>query len=143
MFSKFLLSSIGNVCFCSCRDSNEACFVSYPLRKCIQLIRQPEKKPVKVPKVSELVVGMPKVAPPKEVMDKLKGSDLIIGIDVETHDLIQGNTLLWIPGQFGFQTKTDASIISALRVIQIGWVIGKTTTSAPQVKSEIIKPNGF
>ena len=78
---------------------------------------------------------MPKVAPPKEVMVKLKGCDLLIGID-----LIQSNTLLWIPGQYGFQTKTDASIISALRVIQIGWAIGKTTASTPEVKSEIIKP---
>ncbi len=38
--------------------------------------------------MSELVVGMPKIPPPKEVMDKLKGCELIIGIDVETHDLI-------------------------------------------------------
>ena len=98
-------------------------------RKRFQLMTQPGKKPAKIPKVSELVVGMPKVPPPKEVMDKLKGCELIIGIDVETHDLIQGNTLLWIPGQFGFQSKTDLSIISALRVVQIGWAIGKTTAS--------------
>ena len=55
----------------------------------------------------------------------------------------QGNTLLWIPGQFGFQSKTDLSIISALRVVQIGWAIGKATAKAPEVKSEIIKPEGF
>ena len=48
----------------------------------------------------------------------------------------------WSPGQFGFQRKTTASILSTLRVIQLGWAFG-TNSEDMVVKSIMVRPDGF
>ena len=95
------------------------------------------------PRAEDLRPGLPlAVPPPPAVAENLAGAELLIGIDVETHDLISGNTN-WRPGQFGFLTKVTDDTLNTLRIVQLGWVVGKVDDSAPSVKQRFVRPAQF
>ena len=113
----------------------------------LALCAQPRKTmPFSPPKASELQKSaskQPKAQPlPQDIAVKLKGIDLIIAIDVETHDWETRYNLPGGPGQFGFYTIKHPDDFLA-RVVQIGWAIGGVSENEPQVKEYIIQPDGF
>ena len=49
---------------------------------------RPTPPRVKVPQAKDVVLGPRFVEPPAEVAAKLRASHLVIGLDIETHDLL-------------------------------------------------------
>ena len=62
------------------------------------------------------------MAPPAEVAAKLQDRHLVVGIDIETHDIL-GRHMKWWTGPFGFATLADPFTLEEARVVQIGWAI--------------------
>ena len=84
-------------------------------------VRPPQRR-VKVPEAKDVVLGPRPVAPPTEVAAKLRASPLVIGVDIETHDLL-GRHMKWWTGPLGFATLADPFTIQEARIVQIGWCV--------------------
>ena len=105
----------------------------------------PKKKPAQrvIPKVADLMPGpAPVVPPPACVVSKIIPCDLIVAIDLETNDLVRGNTKTWIRDQFGLLSKTPPETLSTLRAVQLGWAIG-TSRRDMLVQEKLVQPCGF
>ena len=81
------------------------------------------------------------MAPPTEVAKKLRTSPLVIGLDIETHDLL-GRHMKWWTGPLGFATLADPITLQEARIVQIGWSV-HAAGSEPIVKEFIVHPMGF
>ena len=107
----------------------------------------PQPPPKKVPKAVELTMDDGTLPSPSAVTLAFftSQSDFWIAIDVETHDLIPNtNDVGWVLGQYGHSCRIDGPTIVDLRIVQIGWCIGRcSSTNGPVVKSSLIKPDGF
>ena len=110
--------------------------------------RVPLVKPC-VPRSCDLVVGrrVSLVPPPPEVKQKLGSAELVIGIDVESHDWEDkgGVRVKGRIGRCGFYTLREERDLTFARLVQLGWVVGG---SGPEGGLEIskgflIKPEGF
>ena len=103
---------------------------------------QPQKRVPPIPKASDIKVGGGWCEPPAAVASKLgRGSDWLIGIDIETHDweISRGNK--GSIGQFGFYNLCLPVDLEA-RVVQLGWAFGPAGAAAT-VKERLIRPVGF
>ena len=110
-----------------------------------RFVMPPKKKPRDraIPKVSQLSTGpAPPVPPPAYVVAKLIPCELIFAIDIETNDLVRGNTRTWVRDQFGLMSKASPETLSALRIVQIGWAVG-TSRGDMVVKERLVRPEGF
>ena len=99
---------------------------------------RPTPRRVKVPHAKDVVLGPRLVTPPTEVAAKLQASPLVIGLDIETHDLLGRHMKWWI----GFATLAGPITLQEARIVQIGWSVhaagGETI-----VKEFIVCPAGF
>ena len=87
-----------------------------------------QKKPrlIGAPKVSELMkVAAEPVLPSDEVTRKLGQYQIVVGVDIETNDFVEGRKPSCI-GRFGHQCWCGPDDLQ-FRVVQIGWVIGGCT----------------
>ena len=113
-------------------------------REC-KFVMPPRKKPAQsiIRKVADLTAGPPPVVPaPDYVVSKLLPCALIVAIDIETHDLVRGNTKAWVRDQFGLLSKTPPETLSTLHAVQLGWAIG-TSRQDMVVKEMLVRPQGF
>ncbi len=107
----------------------------------------PLAPPKKVPKAAALITdGGTLPPPPAGTLAKFtEPCDLWMAVDIETHELIpntkdQG----WVTGQFGHSCRIDRPCIADLRIVQLGWCMGRfSSTALPVVKSTLVKPEGF
>ena len=81
------------------------------------------------------------MAPPTEVAAKLRASSLVIGLDIETHDLL-GRHMKWWTGPLGFATLADPITVQEARIVQIGWSV-HSARGEPVVKEFLVRPTGF
>jgi len=119
--------------------------------------RTAKKKPeidqpqCQVPKVSQLgvvrvVCQASLVEPPTPVLGRLHlPTELLIGIDIETHDWIEEPNKKGRYGLFGCYTLTTPEELEFKRIVQIGWVIGALSEQVDfQVaKERNVRPDGF
>lgn len=104
--------------------------------------------PKKAPKAKDLAIG---AAPPLPPTDAVRAklvcdTELLMAIDVETNALVptkKSSPSWWRPGRFGFLTTLDDDDLAQMRVVQIGWTIGKRGDDAPKTETRLIKPCGF
>ena len=87
------------------------------------------------------VMGPRLVEPPAEVAAKLRASHLVIGLDIETHDLL-GRHMKWWVGPLGFATLADPITLQEARIVQIGWSVHGAGGES-DVKEFIVHPDGF
>ena len=105
-----------------------------------------QKSGALLPDFSRLTEEVATLPAPKPVMEKLQGSPLFIGIDVETHALVPrapSQASFWRKGEFGFLTTADDEALSFLRLVQLGWAYMADGSDEPVVKTCLIKPEGF
>ena len=115
--------------------------VARPLKRF--LCRGPDKPSVpKIHKVSTLLASTPSLPPPQDVANKLARCKSIVAIDVETHDLVSGNTRAWHQSSLGFLTTVAQDAIDVLRVVQLGWAKG-ACRETPRVNELLVRPDGF
>ena len=99
-----------------------------------------------MPDLSELTHEVKTVPAPRLVIEKMEGSSLFVGIDVETHALVprgSNKSSFWKTGEFGFPTTADDEALCFLRLVQLGWAYIADGSDVPVVKSCLIKPKGF
>ena len=114
----------------------------------LALCAQPQKKvitfkPPKVRELQQLKNAPPKPQPfPPDLSAKLAGLDLIIGIDIETHDWETRNKKKGGVGQYGFYTIRHPDDL-LVRIVQIGWAIGGISDGDVVVKEYTVKPQDF
>ena len=117
-----------------------------PVRKRASF-KVPKKQPKpKAPRADDLDLGpMRAMAPPRIVLDKIGNPDLVIGIDIETHDWLDDQNTWGRYGKFGFWMLHDEQDLAYARIIQLGWVVGCPQADAPLVisKSKFVQPDGF
>ena len=68
----------------------------------------------------------------------------VIAIDCETHALVPPRPMTpWREGRFGLMTMLDPEGLSTLRLVQVGWAKGDIASAEPEVKTRMVKPEGF
>ena len=142
--------SISSFCFLSGREQREGCpsvAMDEPDRKRAKFSFSAAVKPLaskgRLPDLSKLSPVV-KAAPASDsVRDTFRGSSLFIGIDIETHALIpqSAKCAKCYTDEFGLETGVTEEGLSFLRMIQLGWVIGDTTSSI--IRTKLIKPSDF
>ena len=105
----------------------------------------PPKKPTRIiPAVKDMVFGAPRpLPPPDEVKDLLGTHELLLGIDVETHQLTPRNSSRIGIGKYGLWSVDLGESCDHLRVVQIGWSKGTVGTDYPRTVARVIRPAGF
>jgi hypothetical protein len=111
-----------------------------------KLMPRAKPKPVAIPKAHELQRASMKepvvLPPPHDIAAKMTGFDIIIGIDIETHDWESRSNVPGGPGRHGFYTICHPDDF-LVRVVQIGWAIGGASAHDPVVKEYTVKPDGY
>ena len=79
--------------------------------------------------------------PAPDALTRHGQTDLVVGIDIETHDWETAGAPTIGIGQFGFYSVCRPADLE-VRIVQIGWAIRERTGSM-HVKERIIKPNDF
>ena len=102
---------------------------------------RPAPRRVKVPQAKNVALGPRLVEPPTEVAAKLRASPLVIGLDIETHDLL-GRHMKWWVGPLGFARLADPITLQDTRIAQIGWSV-QTAGAEPIVNAFLRAPNGL
>ena len=107
----------------------------------------------KIPKVRELchdqhLVGHVSVwgsasKPPAHILHKLGSANLVIGIDIETHNFVKRRNTRKV-GQFGHVCRLHDDDLKQ-RIVQIGWAIGDVLPNSYPRRSGslIVKPRDF
>ena len=112
------------------------------LRKRAKFNPPAKREPAKVPMASQINTGAPVATlPPTEVMDLIGDNDLVVGVDIETHDWETNAGSKGYVGQYGFYTRCDSDDHAA-RIVQLGWAISANGAET-RVKELLVKPNGF
>ena len=94
------------------------------------------------PKVSDVKLGPAWRAPPKTVANQLgRGSDWLLGCDIETNDWKTTRGVKGTFGKFGHYTLCTPTDLQA-RVVQLGWAFGPAG-GKEIVKERLIRPVGF
>lgn len=66
-----------------------------------------------------------------------------IAIFVEVHIPFRPGRSEWRPGQFGFAVKVPEEDMQTMRASRITWARGDVTSKCPEIKSRIVRPDGF
>ena len=118
--------------------------------KRFQLIRPPVQTKVArmVAKAADLKLddgGLP--PPPAKTLSYFhQPCSMWLALDIATHELVSNASLCqtWVPGQFGHVCCINGDQLQDLRIVQIGWSIGRfEACSDPLTKSLLVKPDGF
>ena len=119
-------------------------------RKRFQLIRPlvQTKTARMVSKAVDLKLSGGRMPPPptKTLSYFQQPCSMWLALDIETHELIPNTHLHqgWVPGQFGHLCCITRDQLHDIRVVRIGWSIGRfDACSAPLTKSLLVKPDGF
>ena len=64
-------------------------------------------------------------------------------IDVETHELAPPNKKRGAIGKFGLFGADLGDTCAHLRLVQLGWTVGKLNDDTPCTKVRVVKPTGF
>ena len=133
------------MCMCRAIYSQASMAEQAPKRPRFIAIRSPGRIRAPTPRATDLVCGPPTPLPPPTVIahQLAQTHHLAVGIDIETHNLVPGNTKVWAEGQFGFKTTIDPDSITAMRLIEIGFAIGDCHGGDPIAQSCVIRPDGF
>ena len=117
--------------------------------KCKFVIDQcvaPRKERRCTPKASEAIAvdGLSHDEPPSiQLLSRIGDPSLAIGIDLESHDWLDGTSNKGRVGQFTWYTLKDERDICYARICQLGWTIGPTVSAEPvEAKAYYINPNG-
>ena len=106
----------------------------------------PRKERRCTPKASEAIAvdGLSHDEPPSiQLLSRIGDPSLAIGIDLESHDWLDGAPAKGRFGQFNWYTLKDKSEISHARIIQLGWAIGPTASLDPvEAKACYVNPYG-
>ena len=118
-----------------------------PKRSRFSLDKCPKQNTARLrpPDMSKLSQEAKALPAPQAVRAMLAGTQLFIGIDVETHDLLPRGRgpATWMESEFGFLTMTSADEISHVRLLQLGWARSGVGAEGQDIKSTLIKPDGF
>ena len=101
-----------------------------------------KREPRKPPMASQIKLGAPVATPPpEEVRDLIGDNDLVVGVDIETHDWETNAGSKGCVGQYGFYGRCNSDWAGA-RVVQLGWA---TSVGAGEivVKERLVQPVGF
>lgn len=100
-------------------------------------------KKTRVPRASDLLLtqSVTSIEPPTEVREKLGSSQLMIGVDIETHDWEERRGNQGSLGQFGFYSLCHPDDFNA-RIVQIGWTIG-SHDHVLATKEHLVRPESF
>ena len=66
-----------------------------------------------------------------------------VAIFVEVHKPFRPGKADWRPGQFGFDLKVSSEDMQTMRASRIAWACGDVASQCPEVKSRIVRPDGF
>ena len=116
--------------------------VAHPLKRF--QCRGPDKPTApKIPKVKELLTTreMPTM-PPSTIMALIGCTDIVLGVDIETHDWESARGSKGTVGHFGFYTRHGSNDEDA-RIVQIGWATQLTSTGTIHVTERTVRPNGY
>ncbi len=104
----------------------------------------PVKKLFKAPRADQCITGPPlPTKPPPEVVAAFGSTELFVGIDVETHELAPPNKKRGAIGKFGLFGADLGDTCAHLRLVQLGWAVGRLGDDTPLTKVRVVKPNGF
>jgi len=111
-------------------------------------LEQPEKKLKSLaPKVCELEFGYcSQSSPPDNVRKLLADAKCFFAFDVETHKLVPTTTATILKNgqKANLYSRVASQDLSALRVVQIGWAVGRVDDAhEPVVKAYVVKPEGY
>ena len=78
-------------------------------------------------------------------MQERTGSpDVVVGLDIKTHDWLDGPPRKGSIGPFGWYRICDETSTEYSRIVQLGWATGGVHEAATiQTKCRFVKPNGF
>ena len=108
----------------ACKSTEQASMKEAKPRKRFQF-QTYRVQPPKIPKARDLHMGpMCVIKPPDQVVQLLGNSELIVGVDIETHDWENNAGSKGGFGQFGFYGRCNSNDHAA-RIVQIGWAISK------------------
>ena len=95
-------------------------------RKRAKFTQPAKREPRKPPLAFQIKLGVPVATPPpEEVRDLIGDNDLVVGVDIETHDWETNAGSKGCVGQYGFYTRCDSNDHAA-RIVQLGWAISAT-----------------
>ena len=100
------------------------------------------RKPIKVPRARDITTHSGAlVKPSEEVIKSIGCRELVVGVDIETHDWETNRGSKGGAGQYGHYARCNSNDHAA-RIVQIGWAVRKHG-EAPDVKERLIKPDGY
>ena len=118
--------------------------------KGFQLIRPPvQTKPARMSfKAADLKLDDSRLPPPptQTLSHFQRPCSMWLALDIEMHELIPNTALHQdlLPGQFGHLCCINLDQLQDIRVVRIGWSIGRfDACSSPLTKSLLVKPDGF
>ena len=118
--------------------------------KRFQLLRSPVqiKAARMVHKAAYLKLDHVRMPPPpaKTLSHFQRPCSMWLALDIKTHELIPNTAVYqgWVSGQFGHPCCFNEDQLQDLRIVQIGWSIGRfEACSSPLTKSLLVKPDGF
>lgn len=117
-----------------CRD------VGQKKRKFVAAFVAPQKPPRMPIDLSKLVLDVGEHQMPKGVAAMFAHHDAIFAFDVETHTMVPKAKRL---ADLRSDTTFSDEFFNQLRVIQIGWAVGKANEDVPVVFEHLVRPNGF
>jgi hypothetical protein len=108
----------------------------------------PRKKSRTIPLIAELKMDDGHESPQPSVATAAcfaNQCDLWVAVDIETHMLVPASKgRFWITGQYGHSCRVDDAAMADLRVVQLGWCVGRFSSAAPpQVTQFLVRPSGF
>ena len=94
-----------------------------------------------MPKLTDWTEAPARVPAPPRLIKLLGTPNIIIGVDIETHDWSTNGGCPGTRGQFGSNTRCDSDTHNA-RIVQIAWTLMREN-SEPIVKVRLVRPEAF
>ncbi len=107
----------------------------------------PHAPPKKAPKVAALTIddgALP--PPPPATLELFAGEcDHWVAVDIETHELVPASKdYFWVTGRYGHNCRVDSAALELLRVVHVGWCVGRfSSPDPPRVSQVLVRPEGF
>ena len=109
-------------------------------RKFVATFVAPQKPPRLPFDLSKLVLDVGEHQVPKDVAAMFVPHNAIFAFDVETHDMVPKAKRL---EDLRSDTSFSNEFFNRLRVVQVGWAVGKANDDVPVVFEHLVRPNGF
>jgi hypothetical protein len=113
-----------------------------PQKKRFVLQTPTARKPVKVPRARDITTqSVALVKPSEEIIKSIGCRELVVGVDIETHDWKTNHGSKGGLGQYGHYARCNSNDHAA-RIVQIGWAVWKHDEPMV-VKERLVKPQGY